>query len=116
MDFKTAVNSALTNFINFEGRASRSEYWWFFLFYVIVYIGALIIDSVLSLGVLGLLVTLGLLAPSLAVGARRLHDINKSGWWQLLCLIPLVGFLILIYFYVQKSDAGTNRFGAPTAA
>jgi uncharacterized membrane protein YhaH (DUF805 family) len=113
MDFKTSVNSVLNNFINFEGRASRSEYWWFFLFYVIVYVGAMIIDSMLSMGVLVLLVSLGLLAPSLSVGTRRLHDTGKSGWWQLLYLIPLVGMVVMIYFLVQKGDTLPNRFGPP---
>lgn len=113
MDFKTSVTSALNNFINFEGRASRSEYWWFFLFYVLVYIAAIILDSVLGMGFVSLLVSLGLLAPSLSVGARRLHDINKSGWLQLLYLIPLIGLLVMIYFLVQKGDTGSNRFGEP---
>lgn len=115
MDFKTAVTSALNNYINFEGRASRSEYWWFFLFYVIVYAAAIIIDTVLSFGLLASLVSLALLCPSLAVGARRLHDINKSGWWQLLYLIPVIGALVMIYFLVQKSDPLPNRFDVSAA-
>jgi len=113
MKFPDAIKSCFNNFINFEGRATRSEYWWWFLFYIVTYIAAMFIDLVLSLGVLSLVVSLVLFAPSIAVGARRLHDINKSGWWQLLIIIPLIGFLILIFFYVKKSDVGTNRFGPP---
>lgn len=115
MDFKTAVTSALNNYINFEGRASRPEYWYFFLFYVVLYVVAIVLDSMLGMGFATLLVSLGLLAPSLSVGARRLHDINKSGWWQLICLVPLLGALFLLYLYAQKGNEGENRFGAPVA-
>ena len=115
MDFKPAVTSALNNYINFEGRASRSEYWWYVVFYILVYVAAVVIDSVLSLGFATLIVSLGLLAPSLAVTTRRLHDINKSGWWQLLYLIPLIGALVMIYFLVQKGDTLPNRFDVSAA-
>lgn len=116
MDFKTAIISAFNNFLNFEGRASRPEYWWFALFYLSVYIVAIIIDSVLGMGIVALLVSLALLCPGLSVATRRLHDINKSGWWQLLYLIPLVGLAVMIYFLVQKGEEGANRFGPPPRA
>ena len=113
MNFPDSVKSALNNFVNFEGRASRSEYWWFFLFYLIVYFAAIGIDVALGLGFVSLLVSLALLAPSLSVGARRLHDIGKSGWLQLLYIIPIIGLLVMIFFLVQPSHAGANRFGEP---
>lgn len=115
MNFQNSVKSGFENYFNFEGRATRSEYWWWFLFYVIAYVSTIGVDMILSLGALSLVVSLALFAPSLAVGARRLHDINKSGWWQLLYIIPLIGMLVMIYFFVQKGDVSDNRFGSPRA-
>lgn len=114
MNLPDAVKSCLNNYINFEGRATRSEYWWFFLFYLIVNILTMVLDALLGLGVLSTLATLALLAPSLAVGARRLHDIGKSGWWQLLWIVPIIG-LIIFYLLAKKGDEGENRFGPATA-
>jgi uncharacterized membrane protein YhaH (DUF805 family) len=62
---------------------------------------------------LSFLASLILLLPLVAVGIRRLHDIDRTGWWLLLGLVPVIGFLVLLYFYVQKGDAGSNRFGEP---
>ncbi len=115
MNFQDAVKSGFDNFINFEGRATRSEYWWWFLFYIIAYVTAIVLGSAINVGIIPLVVSLGLWAPSLAVGTRRLHDINKSGWWQLLYLIPLIGLLVMIYFFVQPSNTSDNRFGSPRA-
>ena len=98
MDFVQAIKSCLGQYATFSGRASRSEYWWFFLFQVIV----LIIASVLG-DIVNLLVSLALLLPALAVGARRLHDIGRSGWWQLLVLTG-IGVLLLIFWWVQPSS------------
>ncbi|MFN4119731.1 DUF805 domain-containing protein [Acidovorax sp.] len=98
MDFVSAVKSCFAQYAGFSGRASRSEFWWFFLFQVIV----LIIASVLG-DIVNLLVSLALLLPALAVGARRLHDIGRSGWWQLLVLTG-IGVLLLIFWWVQPSS------------
>lgn len=111
MNFQDAVKSGFDKFAVFEGRATRSEYWWWVLFYMVVYISAIAIDIMLGLGVLALLVSLGLMAPSLAVATRRLHDINKSGWWQLLYLLPLIGMIVMVYFLVQPGEQKENRFG-----
>ncbi len=113
MNFQDAIKSGFENYFNFGGRATRSEFWWWFLFQIICYVAASVLDGVLGLGTLSLVASLALLAPSLAVGSRRLHDINKSGWLQLLYFIPLIGLLVMIYFLVQKSDASENRFGSP---
>ena len=116
MNFQDAVKSALTeNYANFNGRAARPEYWLFFLFYIVVYILGIVLDSITGFGLFTLIVTLGLLLPSLAVGARRLHDTGKSGWFQLLYIIPVLGFLIMIFFLVQQGDALENKYGAPPA-
>lgn len=61
---------------------------------------------------LGLIYSLGLLLPSIAVAARRLHDTDRSGWWQLLAFIPIIGWIVLLVFYCQDSEVGDNRFGS----
>ncbi len=106
MTFAESIRICLTKYADFQGRASRPEYWWFFLFVLLVQLAGSTISS--SLG--GLL-ALALLLPSLAAGARRLHDVGRSGWWLLLCLIPLVGALILLYWFVQPGTRGANAYG-----
>ncbi|NJS35906.1 MAG: DUF805 domain-containing protein [Brachymonas sp.] len=110
MDIKTAVVTCLTKYVDFDGRASRSEYWWFFLFQFITII---VLSVVLS--ILGTIASLALLLPGIAAGVRRLHDIGKSGWWLLICFVPFIGILILIYFMVQGSQSESNNWGAPPA-
>jgi uncharacterized membrane protein YhaH (DUF805 family) len=109
MTFLDAVKACLNNFATFSGRASRSEFWYFFLCVFLLSIVASVLDSLL----LSLLVTLATIVPMLAAGARRLHDTGRSGWWQLLALIPLLGGIVLLVLLAQKSDPGSNRFGAP---
>jgi uncharacterized membrane protein YhaH (DUF805 family) len=98
MDFVSAVKSCLGQYAGFTGRAVRSEFWWFFLFQIIVMVVAGFLGDVVS-GI----VSIALLLPALAVGARRLHDIGRSGWWQLLTLTG-IGVLVLIYWWVQPSE------------
>lgn len=118
MSFMEAVKACYSKFATFSGRASRSEYWWFFLFYVIVYIGLTTIAAALGSEIFGLTAfafVIASLIPSLAVGARRLHDIDKSGWWLLLSIIPIV-CLVLIYFFALKGTDGDNQYGADPLA
>jgi uncharacterized membrane protein YhaH (DUF805 family) len=110
MDIKTAVITCLTKYVDFDGRASRSEFWWFFLFQIIVIV---VLSMVLS--IVGSLVSLALLLPGLGAGVRRLHDIGKSGWWIFIGLIPLIGWLIAIYWAAQPSQPESNNWGAPPA-
>ena len=106
MDFKQAVLTCLRDkYVDFNGRAGKAEYWWFFLFQIIV----MVIASMLGDVVNGL-VSLALLLPGLGVGARRLHDIGKSGWFLLLWLIPVIGWAIMIYWAVQDSGPA-NPYG-----
>jgi uncharacterized membrane protein YhaH (DUF805 family) len=113
MDFATAVKTVvMQKYANFSGRAIRSEYWWFVLAYIIAYLVLAIVDYVLGAQLLTAILSLALLSPSIAVGVRRLHDLDKSGWWLLLGLIPIVG-LILIYWFCQPGTPGANRFGPP---
>lgn len=97
MDFVSAIKSCLGQYAGFSGRAVRSEFWWFFLFQIIVMVIASFLGDVVS-GI----VSIALLLPAFAVGARRLHDIGRSGWWQLLTLTG-IGVLVLIYWWVQPS-------------
>jgi uncharacterized membrane protein YhaH (DUF805 family) len=109
MNFQESVKTCFTKYANFNGRASRSEYWWFVLFIVIG-------DIVLSFVGHGtpLLFGLATLLPSIAAAARRLHDTDRSGWMQLLGLIPILGWLVVIYFLVQEPKE-PNRFGPAPA-
>jgi len=106
MTFGESISTCFSKYATFEGRATRSEYWWFFLF------------SFLASGAAGLmgetvsgLFSLAILLPSLAVGVRRLHDTDRSGWFLLLWFLPVIGWIILIVWAVQDSKE-PNRFSA----
>ncbi|RZQ56045.1 DUF805 domain-containing protein [Pseudidiomarina tainanensis] len=110
--------AVLKKYAVFSGRARRSEYWFFVLFNVIIGFVLGFIDGILGLGnpeagvgVLGTIYSLAVLIPSIAVGVRRLHDTDRSGWWLLIGLIPLIGAIVLIVFFVMDSTPGDNRFG-----
>lgn len=112
MDFKQAVIRCLRDkYVDFNGRAGRPEFWWFALFTL----GVGLAFSLVGLDMIGALANLALLLPSLAVGARRLHDMGKSGWFQLVWLIPFIGWAIMIYWLVQPS-AAANEYGEGPAA
>ncbi|MFZ6689734.1 DUF805 domain-containing protein [Undibacterium sp. SXout11W] len=98
MNFQDSIKTCFNKYASFEGRASRSEYWWFALFtFLVAYIG-------MSLSyTLYVLIALALVVPSTAAATRRLHDTNRSGWWQLIALLPIVGIIILIVFLAQES-------------
>ncbi len=115
MSFTEAVKSGFDNYVNFSGRASRPAYWWWFLFAILTAIVANIIDAAIGAPVVSIIVALGLFLPGLAVSVRRLHDTDRSGWWILIGLIPIIGFIVLLVFYVQKSDPVDNQYGPPPA-
>lgn len=97
----------------FSGRARRTEYWMFVLFNVIVAVVLSFVDGLVgSQGALDMLYGLAALIPGIAVSVRRLHDTDRSGWWLLVGLIPLVGTIVLLVFMVQDSTPGQNEFGA----
>ncbi|MCW2648309.1 MAG: hypothetical protein JWP07_4418 [Pseudonocardiales bacterium] len=106
-----AVQSVLSQYVGFSGRARRSEYWWFFLFNLIIAIAVAIVDAAIGSTILGILVTLALLLPGIAVTIRRLHDTGRSGWWILIALVPLIGAIVLIVFACQDSQGGVNQYG-----
>ncbi|MEQ8368556.1 MAG: DUF805 domain-containing protein [Roseicyclus sp.] len=123
MDFMTAVRTCLGKYVTFSGRAQRSEYWWWALFsfggnVVLQFVDGVLFGSVggQQIGVLAPLFSLAVFLPSISVGVRRLHDLDKSGWWLLIALVPLIGFLVLLYFFVQRGTEGSNQFGADPLA
>lgn len=116
MSFTEAIQSGFDGYVKFDGRASRPAYWWWFLFAILVSVAANIVGSIIGTMAIVYLAALAMFLPGLAVGVRRLHDTNRSGWWLLIGLIPLIGFIVLLIFLVQQSDAGENEYGAPQAA
>ncbi len=102
---------AWKKFAEFSGRARRKEFWMFILFNLIVSIVLTLVDNMLGIMMLGSIYSLAVLIPSLAIGARRLHDTGRSGWWQLLYFLPVIGFIVLIVFFVQDSH-DENDYGA----
>jgi uncharacterized membrane protein YhaH (DUF805 family) len=115
MTFGEAVRSGFDHYAKFDGRASRPAFWWWVLFVLLVSVGANIIDLAIGAPVFNAIVGLGLLLPNLSVAIRRLHDTDRTGWWVLIWLIPLIGWIVLLVFYLQQGDAGENRFGPPPA-
>lgn len=113
MSFGDAIRSGFDHYAKFEGRASRSAFWWWALFQLIVTFVAIALDYAIfnSLGVFYALTVLGLLLPSFSVAIRRLHDTDRSGWWLLIYLIPLIGSIVLLVFFLTASDPGPNRYG-----
>lgn len=95
----------------FDGRASRSEYWYFILFNTIIYVGILIVGIAIKVEFLAFIYGIAVIIPSLAVAVRRLHDTDRSGWWILISLIPLIGSIILLIFLVTGSSRGNNQYG-----
>lgn len=103
MDFITSLKTCFNKYATFEGRARRSEFWWF---YLVAFIGGLI-------PYLGTIWSLAVAVPFLAAGARRLHDTGRSAWNLLWMLLPLVGTILLIVWWAQDSKPGSNEYGAP---
>jgi uncharacterized membrane protein YhaH (DUF805 family) len=97
---------ALKKYADFSGRARRKEYWMFILIYMVINV----ILALLGMDIISGIVALALLIPSLSIGARRLHDTGRSGWWQLIYLVPLIGLIVMIVFLVQDSH-DTNDYG-----
>ncbi|UWR22678.1 DUF805 domain-containing protein [Sulfitobacter sp. S190] len=112
--FTGALKDGFARFVDFRTRSSRPQFWWWCVWSIIISVGAAILDG--SLGMfdsqpIGSLSSLVMLLPSLAVGVRRLHDIGRTGWWVLIALVPLIGFFVLLFFFVQKSEDSANRWG-----
>jgi uncharacterized membrane protein YhaH (DUF805 family) len=107
MDFPAAVRSCLGKYAVFVGRAPRSEYWFFSLFCWVISAAADVIAGDRFAAMIGL----ALFLPTLAVGWRRMHDINRSGWWSLIMAVPLIGWIFWVIWACTPGERRTNRFG-----
>ena len=121
MNFGEAIATCMGKYGTFSGRASRSEYWWFYLFTILMSWGATIVDgavassgdpAVASSGdpMVEIVVTLVFFVPIIAAGCRRLHDMGKSGWWQLLWFIPIIGWILLIVWLATNTKPEGDKY------
>ena len=110
MNFSESINTCLKKYFVFEGRASRSEYWWFQLIVSPSYFISTYLENEISYFFLG--ITLITLIPAISAGARRLHDTNRSGFFLLISLIPFIGGIILLFLLIPVGTKGKNKFGA----
>ncbi len=102
----------LTNYAKFDGRAGRAEFWYFALASMLINVGLGVFERlVLGHQLLSALYGFALFVPNIAVTARRLHDTDRSGWWQLLALVPVIGWIVLIVFLALEGQPNENRFG-----
>ena len=105
------VDVLRNKYADFNGRARRSEYWYFVLFNSLISMAVGLVAGLIGLDWLSYIYTLALCVPSIAVGVRRLHDIGKSGWWLLISFVPLIGAIWLIILMVKEGDHGSNAYG-----
>ena len=122
MNFTQAISSGFNRYFDFRTRSSRSEYWYWTLFSIVVSVAAAVLDALIFGGVaiLDTISSFALLIPGIAVAARRLHDINRTAWWILIAF-TIIGILLLLYWYIQPGNRGDNDYGpdplrAPTGA
>ncbi len=116
LGFGEAVGACLRQYGTFSGRAQRSEYWWWALFNLLVFVAVGLSRGVVgadatAVDVVAVIAGLALLLPNLAVTVRRLHDVDRSGWWILINFVPVVGSIILLVFAMLPGTPGENRFG-----
>ena len=122
MTFTQAVRSVLSNYATFSGRAARSEYWWFYLFSILVSLATSVVDAVLStafhnqIQIVGTISNLALLLPSLAVTARRLHDTGRTGWWILFPVVSTLATIVVAFGTVLSAVFRTGTDGTPAVA
>ena len=109
MTFSDSVTTCLKKYFVFQGRASRSEYWWFQLIVSPSYLISTIIENEIGYFFLG--ITLFTLIPAISAGVRRLHDTNRSGFFLLISFIPFIGGLVLLFFLIPEGTKGKNKFG-----
>ena len=109
--------AVLRKYAVFQGRSGRPEYWWFVLANVIIYVVLAILANAAGtfFSVLLILYAVALFLPSLGLSIRRLHDTNRTGWWLLVGLVPLIGDIVLLVFYASAGDSGQNQYGVAPA-
>lgn len=107
---------AFKKYAEFSGRSTRNDYWMYILFYMIIYVVLAVIDGAIGFYLLTSIFSIVCLVPTISVGARRLHDTSRSGWWQLIGFIPLIGAIVLIVFFAQDSHEDNEYGPNPKAA
>jgi uncharacterized membrane protein YhaH (DUF805 family) len=115
MSFIESVTYCLSNYFTVSGRGARSEYWWFVLACFLADVVGSIVDTASGHQILGPLISLATLIPTITAATRRLHDTDRSGWWQLIGIIPLIGWILLIVWLASRSNEGPNRYGPAPA-
>jgi uncharacterized membrane protein YhaH (DUF805 family) len=110
MSFGDSIATCFRKYADFNGRGSRAEYWWFFLFCVLAYVGFVAVAAVVH-SPAPIVLMLGLILPQIAAAVRRLHDTGKPGTWYLISLIPYIGGIWLIVLLAQRSEPGPNQYG-----
>ena len=108
--FVGALKDGFARYVDFGTRSTRSQFWWWTLWSILISAGSTALDATLGTPI-GLLTSLAMLLPSVAVAIRRLHDIGRTGWWYLIVLVPFVGWIVLIVFFCTKSQDGPNQWG-----
>lgn len=122
MNFGQAISTCMGKYSTFSGRASRSEYWWFYLFTVLMSWGATIVaGAMFSFGepmvdIFPGIVSLVFFVPTIAAGSRRLHDIGKSGWWQLLIFLPIIGWILIIIWLATNTKSEGDKYNVIEAS
>ncbi|MEP2921749.1 MAG: DUF805 domain-containing protein [Sulfitobacter sp.] len=114
--FIGALKDGFSRYVDFKTRSTRSQFWWWVLWSMLINLVSGILDISLGMGELGpinILTSLAMFLPTLALSIRRLHDIGRSGWWYLIVLVPLAGLIVLIVFFCTKTQEETNRWGVP---
>ena len=116
MNFSESVSTCMGKYGTFSGRASRSEFWWFQLFYTLMYYGSFVVEQAipveepLTFSILPVMLVIIFIVPSMAAGSRRLHDIGKSGWWQLLHLIPIIGTIFVVFWQATDTKSEGDKY------
>ncbi|MBO5815262.1 MAG: DUF805 domain-containing protein [Bacteroidales bacterium] len=105
------VDVIRNKYADFNGRARRSEYWYFVLFNFLISMAVGLVAGLIGFDWLSYIYSIALLVPGVAIGVRRLHDIGKSGWWLLISFVPLIGAIWLIILMVKEGNNGSNAYG-----
>jgi len=115
MTFTKAIGHCFTQYATTSGRAGRAEYWYWVLFDSIAGIATMAVDAMLGVNALSILYDVAVFLPSIAVGVRRLHDIDRSGWWLMLSLVPILGWAVILIWACMPGTDGPNRYGRAAA-
>lgn len=109
MTFGKAISTCFAKYVDFKGRASRPEFWWFYLFSILLGWGSMLVDSS---QILSMIINLACFLPFFAAGSRRLHDTNRSGWWQLI-MLTVIGLIPLVIWWASEGSKQDNQYGSP---